>query len=181
MLAYTEEGIKYPYRRKGDASVQVPGIGEKFKTYASYAQSDVNEIYGKENLERALHYQATTFGSVYIENMGDGNFEFRRLPVEAQFSSINDILVHDYNRDGYPDLLVAGNMFAVEVRTPRNDAGIGLLLLGDGKGDFQPVSYLESGFFVPFDVKSMNALTVGGSRYIIVGCNNDEMQVFKVK
>ena len=181
VLAYTEEGIKYPYRRKGDASVQVPGIGEKFKTYASYAQSDVNEIYGKENLERALHYQATTFGSVYIENMGDGNFEFRRLPVEAQFSSINDILVHDYNRDGYPDLLVAGNMFAVEVRTPRNDAGIGLLLLGDGKGDFQPVSYLESGFFVPFDVKSMNALTVGGSRYIIVGCNNDEMQVFKVK
>ena len=72
-------------------------------------------------------------------------------------------------------------MFALEVRTPRNDAGVGLLLLGDGQGNFQPVSYLKSGFFVPYDVKSIDEINVNGVNYVIVGCNNDEMRIFRMK
>jgi hypothetical protein len=180
VLAYSKDGRKYPYRRKGDASKQVPGISEKFKTYASYAESDVYEIYGKENLDRALHYQANTFESFYIENKGNSKFEFHRLPVEAQFSSINDILINDYNRDNVPDILIAGNLYGTEVRTPRNDAGIGLLLTGDGKGNFIPINHTESGFFVPFDVKSLAEINGNGVWYVLAGCNNDDMQVFRI-
>jgi len=178
VLVYSSEGRKYPYRRRGDAISQVPGIKEKFKTYASYAESDVFEIYGKENLDRAMHYQATTFESAYIENRGNGSFVFHRLPVEAQFSSVNDILINDYNEDNNPDILIAGNMYGTEVRTARNDASIGLLLTGDGQGGFTPVG--ESGFFVPYDVKSLAEIKVNDSNYIIVGCNNDLMRIFKV-
>ena len=180
VLTYTAEGRKYPYRRKGDAIVQVPGISEKFKTHGSYAESDVFEIYGKENLDKALHYQANTFESVYIENRGNGMFEFQPLPIEAQFSSINDILINDYNNDGHLDILIAGNMYATEVRTPRNDASIGLLLTGDGQGNFKSILHTESGFFVPFDVKSMVEMQVNHNRYIFVGSNNNNMQVFRV-
>jgi len=181
VLVFTEEGRKYPYRRREDAVVQIPGIGDKFKTYNSYAKSNIYEIYGEENLDRALHYQANTFESVYIENKGNGTFEFRPLPIEAQFSSINDILINDYNEDGNLDILIAGNMYAVEVRTPRNDASIGLLLTGDGSGNFQSVNHLESGFFVPYDVKSLAELKTRDSSYILVGCNNDYLRVFKSK
>jgi hypothetical protein len=179
VLTYTSEGRKYPYRRRGDAIAQIPGIAEKFKTYKDYAQSDVFEIYGKENLDRALYYQANTFESVYIENMGDGTFTFHPLPIEAQFSAVNDILIDDYNNDNHPDILIAGNMYATEVRTPRNDAGIGLLLTGDGKGSFKPMNHFESGFFVPYDVKSMMKIEVRGSIHILVGCNNDYLHIFK--
>jgi hypothetical protein len=180
VLTYFSEGRKYPYRRRGDAIAQIPGIAEKFKTYKAYAQSDVFEIYGKENLERALHYQAKVFESVYIENMGDGTFNFHPLPVEAQFSSVNDILIDDYNNDSYPDILIAGNMYGTEVRTPRNDAGIGLLLTGDGKGNFKSENHMDSGFFVPYDVKSLVELKTGDSKYVLVGCNNDYLRVYKV-
>ena len=52
------------------------------------------------------------------------------LPNEAQLSSINDILIDDYDQDGHADLLVAGNLYTSEIETPRNDAGMGLLLRG---------------------------------------------------
>jgi hypothetical protein len=180
VFVYTQDGVQYPYRRRGDASVQVPGISEKFKTYASYAESDVFEIYGKENLEMALHFQANTFTSVYLENKGDGTFDMHELSVEAQLSSVNDILINDYNNDGHKDLLIAGNMYGTEVRTPRNDASIGLLLTGDGKGKFKPQPHTESGFFVPYDVKNMTEIMIENTRYVIVASNNAAVQVFKV-
>ena len=180
VLAYNDSGKKYPYRRKKDAAVQIPAVGDKFKTFASYAEADVFEIYGETKLERALHLHAKTFESVYIENKGNGKFEFHPLPIEAQFSSVNDILIDDYNKDNYPDILIAGNMYGTEVRTPRNDAGIGLFIAGDGKGNFKTVDYLESGFFIPYDVKNLAEIKVKNSSSILVGCNNDYLRIFKV-
>ncbi|MCK4748323.1 MAG: VCBS repeat-containing protein, partial [Bacteroidales bacterium] len=180
VLAYNDSGKKYPYRRKKDAAIQIPAIDDKFKSFSEYAEADVFEIYGETKLERALHLQAKTFESVYIENKGNGIFEFHPLPVEAQFSSVNDILIDDYNKDNYPDILIAGNMYGTEVRTPRNDAGIGLFMAGDGKGNFKTVNYLESGLYLPYDVKSLAEIKVKNSTSVLVGCNNDYVRIFKV-
>ena len=46
-------------------------------------------------------------------------------------------LVEDFNEDGHLDVLTVGNMFVSEIETPRNDAGSGLLMFGDGAGHFQ--------------------------------------------
>lgn len=180
VLAYNDSGKKYPYRRKKDVALQIPAIGDKFNTFTSYAEADVFEIYEKTKLESALHLQANTFESVYIENKGNGTFEFSPLPVEAQISSVNDILIEDYNNDHIPDLLIAGNMYGTEVKTPRNDAGIGLYLAGDGKGGFRPLKYQESGFFVPYDVKCLAEIKQNNSGYIIVGCNNDDLRIYNI-
>ena len=180
ILAYNESEKKYPFRRKKDIAVQIPSINEKFKTFASYAKADILEMFGEKNLSRALHYEANTFESVYIENKGNNIFEFHALPIEAQFSSINDILIKDFNGDAALDVLIAGNMYAVEERTPRNDASIGLLMLGNGKGTFKSINYLESGFFVPYDVKCMAEILINDSRCVVVGCNNDSLHVFKI-
>ena len=180
VLAYNESGKKFPYRRKKDAAVQLPAIDDKYKTFDSYAKADIYEIYGREGLDRSLHYEAKTFESVYIENKGNGTFRYHSLPIEAQFSSVNDILINDFNKDTNLDILIAGNMYCTEVKTPRNDAGIGLFLPGDGKGNFKTTNYLESGFFVPYDVKSLAEIKVDNTIYILVGCNNDKLRFFKV-
>jgi len=181
VLVYNDSGKKYPYRRKKDAVKQIPALNEKFKTYSEYAEADVFEIYGRENMEKALHFQAMTFESMYIENKGNGSFKFHPLPVEAQLSSVNDILINDYNRDNYPDILIAGNMYGTEVRTPRNDASIGLLLTGDGFGGFRSVNYQESGFFVPYDVKSLAEIRINGFKAVLAGCNNEDLKIFRLK
>lgn len=178
VLTYYNYGIKYPLRGKQCSSEQVPMLNTKFKTYDLFASSDVFEIYGEESLENALHFEAKTFASSYIENLGSGRFSMHELPIQAQLSSINDVLINDYNRDGFMDLLIAGNLYNAEVETTRNDAGYGLILLGDGAGAFDPLSRFESGLFIPENVKSMLEIKTEKSEYILIGINDEPMKVY---
>lgn len=180
VLSYFNDGKKFPVRGRECSSQQMPGIKEKFKDYNSYANADLADIYTEDYLENALHYQVKSFASAYIENTRDG-FKVHALPNEAQISNINQILVDDYDKDGNLDALIAGNLYASEVETPRADAGIGLLLKGDGKGHFQPVEARNSGFFVPGDVKDMARVKTPKGDYIVVAKNNDYLQLVKLK
>ena len=135
VLSYYNEGEKFPVRGRECSSQQIPGIKAKFPDYASFSNATLEDVYTKQDLENSLHYQVKSFASVYLENR-NGTFVVHQLPSEAQLSSINQILVDDFDRDGNLDALVAGNLYWSEVETPRNDAGTGLLLKGNGKGSF---------------------------------------------
>lgn len=179
VLAYYEGDKLYPVRERLRSIEQVPLLEEKISTFNEFAKADIYEIYGKDNLSRALHYEAKTFASVYVENLGNGKFEFHTLPVEAQFSSINEIIAEDFNGDGNLDILVAGNLFGTEYETVRADAGIGLLMLGDGKGKFLPKTSTESGIMLPHSVQKFSWLRHRNEQLIVVGCNNDYFQFLK--
>jgi len=178
VLGYYNFGEKYPLRGFSCSSNQIPQLKTQIGQYDLFASMSLNDVYGTINLEQALHYEAYTFASSYIENLGNGTFKMHALPVAAQFSNINDIIVEDFNRDGFLDALIAGNLFVSEIETPRNDAGNGLLLLGDGTGKFDSINAKESGFFTPGDVKSLELALTGNKAIIIVGNNNDHLQMF---
>lgn len=179
VLGYFNQGELYPLRGKQCSSEQMPFITEKFPQYTMFASATLEEVYGAENLESATHYEATKFASVYIENQGEGQFEMVPLPQQAQFSAINEFITTDVDEDGHLDVLLAGNMFQSEVETARNDAGAGLLLKGDGRGNFLPIPAYESGFFAPGDVKCLAKLkSVNGKELFLVGNNNGVLQIF---
>ncbi|MGE5944541.1 MAG: VCBS repeat-containing protein, partial [Flavobacteriales bacterium] len=175
VLSYYNEGIQYPVRGRSCSSQQIPSIKEKFENYETFAEASLVDVYSKEDLENSLHYQVKSFASIYLENK-DGKFVIHKLPNLAQISSINQILIDDYDKDGHLDALIAGNLYASEVETPRNDAGYGLFLKGNGKGNFDAVPVTKSGFFVPGDVKDMATIKAGGKSYIIAAKNNDYLQ-----
>lgn len=179
VLTYYNFGIQYPLRGRECSSQQVPMIKEKFTSYDLFASSDVVKVYGENSLENALHLEATTFASLYLENLGDGKFDTKPLPTLAQISSINDFVVDDFNGDNKLDVLLAGNLFDAEVETARADAGYGLLLAGDGKGNFTVVHKQESGFFVPYNVKSLAKIKNNHQNLILVGCNNEALKVYE--
>lgn len=179
VLSYYNEGKQYPLRGRECSSQQIPSIKQKFQDYESFSTATLEDVYTEESLKSAIHYQVKSFASVYMENR-NGKFVLHKLPVEAQLSSINEILVADYNKDGFLDLLVAGNLFESEVETPRNDAGYGLYLKGNGKGYFTPLTATESGFFVPGDVKGMQPLTFNSKKYLLVVKNNEHTQYVKI-
>ena len=175
VLSYYNEGEQFPLRGRECSSQQMPGIKEKFKDYESFSQATLEDVYSEKNLENSLHYQVKSFASVYLENK-DGKFITHKLPNLAQISAINQIIVEDFNLDGHLDALIAGNLHASEVETPRNDASNGLLLLGDGQGSFTAIPERESGFYVPGDVKDMSNLTIRGKEYILIAKNSDFLQ-----
>ncbi|MEE9361556.1 MAG: VCBS repeat-containing protein [Cellulophaga sp.] len=175
VLSYYEHGISFPVRGKSCSSQQIPSLAEKFPSFESFGDSNLENIYG-ESLKSALNLKAKTFASAYIENTGNGDFIVNPLPSLAQVSSINSILIDDFDKDGIMDLLVSGNLYPAEIETPRNDAGIGLFLKGNGNGDFSPVSVETSGFFVPNDAKDMKRIKVGNKEVVLVANNSHFLQ-----
>ncbi|MEM6770844.1 MAG: FG-GAP-like repeat-containing protein, partial [Bacteroidota bacterium] len=172
VLGYHQQGEHYPLRGRQCSAEQIPALEIKFRSYESFANADLEEVYGTKNLENALSYEATEFASLVLMNEGAAGFRAVPLPPEAQLSSVNGILIDDYSGDGHPDVLIAGNLYRAEVETPRNDASIGLLLVNDGKGNLREVPVDESGVFLPGDVKSLIALTRADDQLIIAGRND---------
>ena len=177
VLTYYNYGIQYPLRGFSCSAQQVPEIKDKFMKYDVFASLDVNNVYG-DLLNNSLNYQATYFSSAILTNLGSGDFMINKLPVRAQFSSVNDFLVGDYNKDDINDILLIGNMHHSEIETPRNDAGIGALFLGSESGEytFSPVN--QSGFFTPGDAKKMIEVKTNDGTIILVANNNDVLQSF---
>ena len=179
VLGYHSNDKHYPLRGFSCSSEQIPGLKKEIKKYDLFASMEINEVYGKMNLENALHYTADTFVSYYIENLGDGGFKMIPLPSEAQFTNINDVLIEDFNGDGNLDFLSIGNLYVSEIETPRSDAGIGVLLIGDGKGGFKTMDYSKTGFFASGDAKNLLKITVSNKEIIVVANNNDKLQLFQ--
>ncbi len=109
-----------------------------------------------------------------------GGYQKSNLPPVCQLSSINSILIEDFDSDGYEDLLLAGNLFSSEVETKRNDAGIGQLLLGNSTGEFTPVPYAQSGLRLDKDVKNMSTLKTSKKRILLIANNNDALEIYKL-
>ena len=179
VLSYYSEGEKVPVRGRSCSSQQIPTLKNKFKDYNSFSEATLVDVYSEEELDNALHYQVKSFASIYLENKGN-TFVVHRLPVEAQFSSINQSIVQDFNGDGNLDVLVAGNLYVSEVETPRNDASFGYYLQGNGKGSFKAIPPTKSGLFIKGDTKDLAKIRVGDTDYIIAAKNNDKLQYIQV-
>jgi hypothetical protein len=169
----------YPIAIRDYVLDQMPYLRKKYLRYNQYSGATVADIFTAEQLAKANSFLANNMNSLVFINNGKANFTLKVLSPEAQFFPVKAIQCMDVNRDGYDDLLLAGNDYGTEVETGRNDAGIGLLLLGNGKGDFNPVSVTKSGFYVPGDVKCLESIFIQGNRCFIVGKNKDKIQVIK--
>jgi len=179
VLSYFNEGEKFPVRGRECSSQQIPAIEKKYENYQKYSIATLEDIYTKNDLEKSLHFQVKSFASVYIENR-DGKFIVRKLPNMAQFSSINQILVNDFDGDSNLDIVIAGNLYMTEVETPRNDASIGLLLKGDGNGNFEPIVGSKSGLYITGDVKDLTTIRIQNEDYIIAAKNYENIQFIKI-
>lgn len=182
VLSYYQGNKQFPLRGRECFVRQNPGIAFKFPTYEEFGEATVPDIYTQKELDKSLHLQVETFASCYFENVGNCTFKMHAFPNEAQLSSINDIIIEDFNKDGNQDILAAGNLFNMEIVTPRNDGSIGVLLEGDGNGNFKIRPGYETGFFAPDDVKSLALVNLKtGEKLVLAGNNNKKLQIFSIK
>ena len=176
VLGYYENDTLYPVHNRENSLKQIPGLRNKFKDYHTFGSATLEEIYGEENLEKSVSLDAKTFSSSIFINTGEG-FEIVKLPQFAQISAVFGIIYDDFDKDGLDDMIIAGNLYNSEMETPRNDAGKGLFLRGDGKGEFQVIRGYDSGIFIPGDVKKLKALQLGkgpsARKAVIAGINNN--------
>jgi hypothetical protein len=131
-------------------------------------------------LHDALHLQVNNLKTCFIKNLGNGKFEMHPLPAQAQFAPVFGMIATDVNNDGNLDAVLAGNDYGNEVANGRYDAMNGLVVLGDGKGNFIPQSILQSGFFISGNAKALVQLRGADDKcYIAASQNRGPLKLFK--
>ena len=178
IISYYNHGKSYPLPLRDDLIKSLPFLKPRYLSYEKYAGQTITDIFAPAELADAVVRQAYTLQTALARNNGDGSFTLVPLPHEAQFAPVYGILGDDFDRDGKPDLLLAGNFDGVKPEIGRMSAGYGMLLRGDGKGAFAPVLNRDSGFFVPGQARDIQRLRTGKGDLYVVTRNNDRPLVF---
>lgn len=180
ILSYYNYGKQFPLRGRSCSSQQIPNIKNKFKNYNLFASASLADVYGESELNNALHYEAKTFESICIENLGKGKYKIKALPDLAQISNINSTVIYDVDQDGIKDLIIAGNMYGSEIETTRNDASLGLFLKGKGQFEFEAIPMVKSGLNISHDVKEMKLIQYQEGKALVIAVNNGKIKLIKI-
>ncbi len=158
---------------------QIVDMRRRFPRYDIYGSARFSDAFTEQDLEGATVLSSKTMESSYIENMGNGKFNIRELPLQAQFAPVYGMLAEDVNGDGHTDLLTVGNSYAAEASTGWYDASIGYVFLGNGQGGFIHQDMQKSGFFVDTDAKAAVTLIGEGQRpYYLFSANSDSLKSY---
>lgn len=179
ILSEFEEGDYYPVASLDQLTQQLPKIKKEILYYHTFATTTTSDLLALLNKKEYRTLKAEELRSSYLENLGDGTFRMKPLPMEAQLAPINSILIEDLDHDGFQDLLLVGNDYNTEVVHGRYDASFGTLLLNQQNGSFEKMPHAGFGFNVTGDAKSLVRLDLqDGNSAFIAGINDGELQTF---
>ncbi len=135
-----------PTRPKPAIETGLPFLSARFPTFAAYNIAGVVDLLGSKFLTTPRLAAPWLASTLFLNRKG--KFQPVVLPPEAQFSPAFGICVADFDGDGNEDLFLAQNFFGVQPEAVRADAGRGILLRGNGHGDFDPMPGQVSGIAV---------------------------------
>ena len=158
----------------------MPAIKKKFLEYHEYATATINDVFTPDQLKDAKVLNLSEQSTLYLQNDGGKGFTKKPLPAQAQYAPVYAITSLDANKDGKKDLLLAGNNSWTRIKYGRYSANHGILLIGDGKGNFSYVPQVNSGLNVRGDVRSILQIKTGPTVSIYFGMNNAAPVVYRL-
>ncbi len=176
ILSFYIQGKSYPYVTRDELLEQVSMMRTRFTDYKSYADITLNEMYTPEELSGAQRLTANHLATALFETGADGRFHEKKLPVQAQYAPVFTVTAIDYNADGIEDLLLCGNINHARLRFGKYDANYGVLLKGDGKGNFSYIGQQQSGFNIWGDVRGV----ININNTLLIGINQKELKAYKL-
>ncbi|GAB2783638.1 VCBS repeat-containing protein [Rhabdobacter roseus] len=181
ILTYYLGETSYPMFSRDEILDQLVPLRRKYTSYAAYADATVEDIFGKGAIAQSPKRYCKRQASVVLENQGNFNFVVHELPVQAQFSTVSGAVVEDLDKDGRPDLILAGNFAPYRVQLGACDASFGLYLRQTAPWQFDAVGSEESGLWAEGDVRGLALVPVGSDqKWLVVGRNDHEVLVFKL-
>ncbi len=181
-LVCTYNGDKsYPMALRHDLVSQIPALKKKYLKYENYKNQTITDIFTPEQIKNAVTLEAYNLSTSILINDGHGKFRQKALPVEAQLSPVYGIEIADFDADGNQDILLGGNFYKTKPEVGRYDASYGLLLAGDGKGNFTPLSADQSGIRIDGEVRDIISISSAKETLILASRNNDSILTYTTK
>ena len=177
LICYYIQGRSYPMASRDELTDQMVSLRQKFPTYAAYSNATIDDILTPDQLKAANRLSANHFETTYFEN-NNGMFKARSLPLQANFFPVFAIATDDFDHDGKQDILLAGNTDHARIKIGKIDAGYGVLLKGDGKGNFQYLPQLKSGLSVKGCVRDIVKLNAKNNNRLLFALNNQAPVIY---
>jgi hypothetical protein len=177
-----EDSVLYPARLTASLIIQMPTLRYKYLFAKSFADAKLTSIVGGDtNLYSGGSRYVYEMNSLMLINDGKGSFTTKRLPVISQISPIYGMIAEDIDNDGNLDLVHTGNFYGPDRDMWRYDAGIGMVLKGDGKLGFKELSVKESGFYVPGEGRALIMMPRAdkNSLLLLSSANKGTLQIFE--
>jgi enediyne biosynthesis protein E4 len=167
MFCFYIQGKSYPFVTRDEMLDQLGYLRQRFTDYKSYADVTLKDIFSSDQLKDASVLQANHLETTLFMSNSANKFDIKALPLQAQYSPVYSIAVMDFDKDGNEDVILAGNNRHTRLRMGQSDANYGVLLRGQGNGEFQYIDQVSSGFSLQGDVRSIieinNTLIFGRS------------------
>ena len=168
----------YPFTLRHDLVAQLPYLKKKYLKYAAYSAQTIGDIFDAGIIKNAVVDKVTMLESVVLINNGNGTFDIKKLPMEAQLSPVYAICIADMDNDGINDIVLGGNLYEVKPEVGRYDASYGAYLKGTGNGNFVSVPTSQTGLMMKGQVRDIKPITIKGKQMLMVARNNDKPQFF---
>lgn len=181
IFTYSNGQSEYPLALKQDLFKQMSSLKKKFIYSRDYAGKTIDDIFSADALKKSTVLRFSTAHSSVLLNHGVGGFDLNALPIEAQVSPIYAVETVDINHDGFVDLILGGNLFSTKPEVGRYDAMMGLILVGDGKGQFDPIPAIESGLSIKGEIRHISLIRNKKTDLLAVITNNDSIQIFNIR
>ena len=136
----------FPRREWKAVGAALPWVPVAFPNHAAYGRASFDDVLSGKPGDASELLVKTSASHLFL-NRGD-RFEPRPLPAEAQWSSAHALAAADLNGDGHADVVLAQNDFGMDAESTRQDAGLGLVLQGDGTGRLVALGPGQSGLRV---------------------------------
>jgi hypothetical protein len=170
---------EYPINYLDELAGQSKYFQRMFPTYKAFSYATIHDILDDHLMQRVQLKLNVNTSSSYIIWNENGNFKWEKLPLCLQVSPITKCIIHDFNGDGYPDVLMGGNDHTYDISTGYYDANKGFVLLNKGgrKGfDILPPS--RSGILLNGMVESLLWFD-GDTSLVVAGINRSEVLTYK--
>ncbi len=175
IFCFYMQGKSYPYVTRDELLDQFSVMRNRFADYKSYADASIKDIFTEDELKDANHLRVNHLKTTFFASGADGKFHEKPLPLQAQFSPVFTITPVDYDKDGKKDVILCGNINHARLRFGKYDANYGVLLKGDGQGNFHYVNQQQSGFHIRGDVRS--AIRTGDK--VLFGINGQKVKAYR--
>jgi hypothetical protein len=180
IITYISNGREYPAASRDELINQMPKLKKNFVLHKDFAGKSVSEIFSDEILAESGKLVAYEFRSMYVENLGTGKFRLQPLPDLAQLAPIYAFEFIDINKDGHLDVIAGGNKDGVSPYFGSYDAGKGLIMTGNGQGDFESVWPYQSGFLAGGDIRDIKKLILKDQLIFIISRNSNTPLTFRI-
>lgn len=171
------ESMEVPLPTRDILASQLVGTKRRFPNYLAYAQAPFEHVLLEQEQKKAKIFKATTFNSILLRKMNDGQFKIEILPQAAQAAPVFGVLPIDTNQDGVSEILLSGNLRAIHPIIGRHNASNGVLLKSGTNDLLQDLPNTESGLQLNGAQRSLAQLWIGDHPHILATANDGRLKI----